>query len=263
MTSRCFVDGIAFWSPHLPGWDVARAAFRGDGSPDELPAKRPAPQLLAPAERRRAPDTVALALEVATQAVAASGRDAKDLPSIFVSSHGDLAINDYMCATLASAPTALSPTKFHNSVHNAAAGYWTIATGSMAASTATSAREFSFAEGLLDAVTQCAADDVPVLLVGFDVTAVGPLRSATVSDGLLAVALVIAPVRSERSVAAVDWSVAPGAVEATPARSEAAIALHGNAMSRCLPGFEALAQGSGEVTLPLADRLALNLRIST
>ena len=33
----------------------------------EPPARRPAPELLAPAERRRAPDTVALALEVAAQ----------------------------------------------------------------------------------------------------------------------------------------------------------------------------------------------------
>ncbi len=29
---RCYVDGIAFWAPTLPGWDVARAAFRGEGA---------------------------------------------------------------------------------------------------------------------------------------------------------------------------------------------------------------------------------------
>ena len=47
---------------------------------------------------------------------------------MFASTYGDLAITDYMCSTLAKAPMTLSPTRFHNSVHNAAAGYWSIAT---------------------------------------------------------------------------------------------------------------------------------------
>ena len=127
-----YIEGPAFWSPSLPGWDVARAAFRGEGTVTEPPAKRPAPMVLAPAERRRAPDTVALALEVAAASIAASGRNAPDVPCVFVSAHGDLAINDYMCTVLASDPSVLSPTKFHNSVHNAAVGYWTIGTGCMA-----------------------------------------------------------------------------------------------------------------------------------
>ncbi|MEO6363556.1 MAG: beta-ketoacyl synthase chain length factor, partial [Caldimonas sp.] len=134
-----WVEGIAFWAPTLPGWPAARAAFRGEGGPAEPPAKRPAPELLAAAERRRAPDTVALALEVAGEAVRQSGHAPGTLPSIFTSAHGDLGVNDYMCRTLATAPTQISPTRFHNSVHNAAAGYWTIGTGCMQASSALSA----------------------------------------------------------------------------------------------------------------------------
>ena len=103
-TPTLYIEGPAFWSATLPGWEIASAVFRGDGAPADPPAKRPSPQLLAPAERRRAPDTVALALEVAGAAVAASGRNAADLPCVFVSAHGDLGINDYMCATLAADP---------------------------------------------------------------------------------------------------------------------------------------------------------------
>src|SRR3982750_1445086 len=154
-----FIDGIAFWAPTLPG--------------------------RAPAGPRRAPDPVALALEVAAAAVRESGLDAATLPSIFTSAHGDLAINDYMCSTLANDPTLISPTRFHNSVHNAAAGYWTIATGCRAASSALTAFDTSFAAGLLEAVTQCVADEGPVLLVAFDVQAVGALKSVTRSEGLL------------------------------------------------------------------------------
>ena len=98
-----------------------------------------------------------------------------------------------MCATLAAQPALISPIKFHNSVHNAAAGYWTIGTGCLAASTAVTAFEHSFAAGLLEALTQCVADARPVLLVAFDVQSVGPLATVTTSAGLLAAALVLAP----------------------------------------------------------------------
>ena len=124
-TQRTYIDGIAFWAPPMPGWAVARAVFRGEAAVADPPARRPAPQVLPAAERRRATDAVALALEVAADAVAQSGCAPAELPSVFVSAHGDLTITDYMCATLASDPALISPTKFHNSVHNAPAGYWT------------------------------------------------------------------------------------------------------------------------------------------
>ncbi|MGR4868355.1 beta-ketoacyl synthase chain length factor [Variovorax sp. LARHSF232] len=262
MTPTLYIEGPAFWAPTLPGWDIARTAFRGEGAPADPPAKRPSPQVLAPAERRRAPDAVAIALEVAAAAVAAAGRQAAELPCVFASAHGDLAINDYMCATLVAEPTLLSPTKFHNSVHNAAVGYWTIGTGCMASSNSVSAFESSFAAGLLEAAVQCAADQQAILLTGFDVQAVGPLGTVVRSDGMLAAAMVIAPERSERTVAAFDWSLASGPTEALPLQSEAARALKGNGLADALPLFEALARGGdGEARLamPLSARLALQL----
>jgi len=262
MTPTLYIEGPALWAPSLPGWDVARAAFRGEGEPADPPAKRPAPQVLAPAERRRAPDSVAIALEVAAAAVAASGRQAVDLPCVFASAHGDLPINDYMCATLVNEPTLLSPTKFHNSVHNAAVGYWTIGTGCMASSSSVSAFEASFAAGLLEAAAQCAADQCAVLLAGFDVQAVGPLASALDSVGMLAAALVIAPARSERTVAAFDWRLSSGPTQPAVLQSAPARALAGNAMADALPMFEALARGGeASVVLPLSERLSLQLRL--
>ena len=259
-----FIDGIAFWAPTLPGWTAARAAFRGEAEPLATPAKRPSPEVLAPAERRRAPDTVALALEVAAAAVRESGLEAATLPSIFTSAHGDLAINDYMCSTLANEPTLISPTKFHNSVHNAAAGYWTMATGCHEASSALSAFDASFGAGLLEAAVQCQADGRPVLLVAVDVAATGALASVTESTGLLACALVLSPNESERAVAAFDWSLASGTTPATPIRSPAARSLAGNAMAGALPLLEAIARverghPAGSILLPLTPSLGLVL----
>jgi len=261
-TPTLYIEGPAFWAPALPGWESARAVFRGEAAPAEPPARRPSPQLLAPAERRRAPDTVALALEVAAAAIAASGRPAAEMPCVFASAHGDLGINDYMCSTLASDPKLLSPIKFHNSVHNAAVGYWTIGTGCMAASNSLSAYEHSFAAGFLEAAAQCAADRQAVLLAGFDVPAVGALSSVTTSRDLLAVALVIAPERTARTMASFEWSLVSGAPAAQRAPSDAARALKANAMADALPLFEILARGKAEaLDLPLAANLSLQLRL--
>lgn len=262
-----YIEGPAFWTPTLPGWDAARAAFRGEGTLTEPPAKRPSPQVLAPAERRRAPDTVALALEVAAASMAGAGRNAADVPCVFVSAHGDLSINDYMCSTLATDPTVLSPTRFHNSVHNAAVGYWTIGTGCMAASNSVSAYENSFAAGLLEAAVQCAADHSPVLLVGYDTPTVGALTSVTDSQGLLAVALVIAPERTERTVASFDWSMESGNGSAPAPLSDAAKTLaHINPMAHALGLFESLARVADDgppppLDLPLSSTLALRLQL--
>ena len=266
MTALAFqVEGIAFWAPTLPGWSAARAAFRGEGEAVDPPAKRPAPEILAPAERRRAPDSVALALEVASAAVRAAGRDPATLPSIFASAHGDLSVNDYMCATLAKEPAAISPTRFHNSVHNAAAGYWTIATGCRAASSALTAFDASFAAGLLEAATQCAADEGPVLLVAFDVAAVGALATVTKSEGLLATALVLAPAGAVGGAQgpSVAARLVPGPTRPVPLRSAAARALAGNAMADALPFLELLAAGgNGTLDLPLSRSLALRLAVA-
>jgi len=147
-------------------------------------------------------------------------------------------------------------------VHNAAAGYWTIATGCRAASSALTAFDASFAAGLLEAATQCAADERPVLLVAFDVQAVGALASVTRSDGLLATALVIAPADAGGSANGASFAATLVSGPSRPAalRSAAAQALGGNAMADALPFFEALALGPGSaLDLPLSRTLALRL----
>ena len=278
-----FVEAVAFWSPLLPDWSRARKAFRGEGDALEVPARRPSPVLLPPAERRRAPDSVALALEVAAAAVAESQIPPGELLSVFTSCHGDLGITDAMCTTLVENPQLVSPTRFHNAVHNAASGYWGIATGCTRASTAVSAFEHSFAAGLLEAATQAVVEDRAVLLVGYDIEARGALATTTASRGLLAVALVLAPHRGPRSIAVLECALtaapaADSAPESAPfaplSRSAAARSLAENAMADALPLFEALADvdiaaeraaGHGaeatSLSLPLSATLALHVKL--
>lgn len=180
---------------------------------------KPIASVLEPAERRRAPISVALALHVAAEACAAAGADPKSLPAVFASTHGDLGITEYMCEVMATAPRDLSPTKFHNSVHNAAAGYWTIGTGSMHAATALSAFDCTFAAGLLEAAAQAIDGNEPVLLVCYDIEGSGALGEITGSVGLVGYATVLAPciAQSPAARAALTLSRQSGAANPVPA----------------------------------------------
>lgn len=260
---RATIEGIGFWSHGLPSWDAARAYANGDTLVADAPA-RPAPQLLAPNERRRAPETVAVALEVGLAACAHAGREPAALPSIFVSARGDLAITDYMCTTLASDPRGLSPTRFHNSVHNAAAGYWTIGAGAMQPATALCAGEASFAEGLIEALAQLASGTEAVLLTAYDCAAVGPLAQVVPSEGLLGGALVLS--RHARDDAPVLEAVLGEADDAKPTHGPLFHHAARNGMAPMLPLFDVLARGGVRGTgdaaiLPASAGRTLTVRI--
>jgi hypothetical protein len=164
---------------------------------------RPVPTILPAAERRRMPDGVAVAIHVAHEAVVAAGAhvDPTTLASVFASAHGDLAIVDYLCTTLASDPAALSPTRFHLSVHNAAAGYWSIAAHDRAPTSAIAAGDDSFALGLLEAATVAVAEARPVLLVAFDTPATGVLSAAVRNSALFGFAVIVRPAGADAGVA--------------------------------------------------------------
>jgi len=267
-----YIDGLALWAPTLPDWAAARAAMRGETherpaagggpAPPAATVCRPAPAMLAANERRRAPDSVVLALEVAAAAVADSCHDGSTLASVFTSAHGDLPIIDALCTALARAPLLLSPTRFHHSVHNAASGYWAIGSACHAASTALAAFDHSFAAGLLEAACLCAADGEPVLLVGYDTAATGGLASVNRSRGLLGVALVLSPRPGPRSRWRLDWQTQAGKAAAPLLRSPAARAMAANAMADALPLAQALANDSATaLALPLSPALHLALAL--
>ena len=257
------IEGIALWGSRLPGWEAARAILRGEAAALEKASARPSPALLAPTERRRAPDTVAVALEVAARACEHAGLDPKSLPSVFASTHGDLAISDSMCETLAKTPALTSPTKFHNSVHNAAAGYWTIGVKCLEPYTAVSAYRHTFGQGLLEAASQCAIEDAPALYVAYDIESRGPLGTMATSRGLLGGALVIGAHPSARAQANVDWFVVEkSTAQSSAARPQNAALVEGNAMADCLALFEALADGEPrKLQYTLSSQLVLELHL--
>jgi hypothetical protein len=266
-----YLEGFSLWSSRMPGWDIAKSIIRGERAAQDSNSPRPSTALLPPTERRRIPDTVAIALEVAARACEASKRDPAQLPCVFASAHGDTPISDYMCSTLASTPTLISPTKFHNSVHNAAAGYWTIAVRSYAPYTSLSVYESTFTAGLLEAAMQSACESSPVLFVAFDIEAVGPLAAMSRCSGLLGIGMVIATTPRDSNARALRLHVRDeksgigsreSGIEATPARSAAAALVAGNALAPCFPFVELLAyETAGHVRLALSKHCALDIEV--
>ncbi|WP_247313428.1 beta-ketoacyl synthase chain length factor, partial [Ralstonia pseudosolanacearum] len=191
-------------------------------------------------DRRRTGPAVRVALAVGLEAVAASGRDAATLATVFAASSGDGQNCHAICETLAGEDRQLSPTRFHNSVHNAPAGYWSIATRAMAPSNVLCAYDGSFAAGLLESLCQVTVDAVPTLLIAFDTDYPEPLRAVRPIPDAFGVALVLAPEAGPHTLARIDARLtdAPATALASP---EFEPLRAGNPAARALPLLEALA----------------------
>mgnify|MGYP001816463794 FL=1 len=121
--------------------------------------------ILPPMVRRRTSLATRIAVSAASRACA--GGDLQ-MPAIFVSAAGEMRVTDGLCQAIAREAFPLSPTQFHNSVHNSASAYWSMATGSMAPMQAMSALQDCFAMGLLEAACQLQAQAGRLLLVVYD-----------------------------------------------------------------------------------------------
>lgn len=257
------ITGIGAWAPGAHDWPQLAAILRGETSYSDAATARPAGACLPAAERRRAPDGVRLAAEVATQAVAMAGVDAATLPCVFASCHGELAITDYVCTTLASAPRDLSPTKFHNSVLNAPAGYWTIATHCTAASSAVSAYTTSFAAGLLEAAAIATSDATDALFACCEATATGPLATLIFATRAFGAALVLTPRSGTRARLRIELRPRDASPAATGEAPLSALVRANPASRDALAMLAILARAQpAELDLAVSSGLALHMEIT-
>ena len=185
------IAGVSVWGPGLEGWAAARPILAGEAPHELRDSPPPPPAILAATERRRTGPVTRLALAVATEA--AAGHDAATLRSIFGSSNGDgPVVGGILAALAAGGERVVSPTQFHNSVHNAAAGYWTIATGSHEPATCLGAHDDTWAASLMLAMAHV-QEGRPVLLVCYDHPLPPPLAAKRPTPYPFALALVLEP----------------------------------------------------------------------
>lgn len=185
------LSAVGIAAPGLDGWAQAARVLRGEQPLLDTPLPPHQPTLLPPNERRRATQAVRLAFRVAEDALAHCSLAAADLAGVFASSDADTQVLHRLCTALATEARVVSPTDFHNSVHNAAPGYWSIANGSRAPSVSLSAWDASFTAGLLEAAALVQAEHLDVLLVAYDLRPPAPLYGPRIIDVDSGVALVL------------------------------------------------------------------------
>ncbi len=261
---RIYVEGVGLCGPGLPSWKASQEILAGVA--DYVPAAAaPMPSsLLPPNERRRATQIVKFALAVGTEAFAASGRDPAQTQTVFTSSGGDGDTIHAIMSTLASPVRELSPTRFHNSVHNAAAGYWSILTGSKAASSAICAHDDSFAAGLLEAAALLAAGEEAAALIAYDVQYPSPLAELRPIGAAFAAALLMTQVPTASVTCRIDLDLVHAPRQLTAMALPALELLRATTpAARCLPVLAAIALGRpAEVSLGYLGDMVIALEIS-
>jgi hypothetical protein len=240
---KVWVRGVGLLGPGLVSWAAARDVMRGLQPHASAPTVLPAPARLPPAERRRAGAAVKLALAVADEAVAQANVDPGVLATVFTSSSGEGVNCHALCETLATPAPMVSPTRFTNSVHNAAAGCWHIAVASRATSTSLCAFDASFGAGLIEAASSVYSTRMPLLLVASDSPYPEPMHSTRPLPDHFGAAFVLTPARTEHSLAELSITLdSSGKAEVTRCTDASLEALRmAVPAARSLPLLEALA----------------------
>jgi hypothetical protein len=247
-----FIEAVGLAAPGLTSWTQGAAVLRGETPYRHEPLAPHVPVTLPVNERRRATPAIKLAFQAAEDAIQASTRPAAALATVFASSDADLAIIHRISLALTSTPRFVSPTDFHNSVHNAASGYWSIAAGAQGASSTISAFDASFAAGLLEAYLLSRVDGADTLLVAFDLPAPEPLHAKRPFAHAAAVALLLTREPTARTLAAMHCGLSQDAEARLDDPALESLRL-GNPATRALPLLRQLARRDmGRVVLPLA-----------
>lgn len=213
MRLTAYIEGIGLLGPGLADWPSSQGVLTGQQAYHPHPTVLPAPAILPPAERRRSGAIVKLTLATGLEAITAAGLEAAALPSVFSSSGGDGENCHAICEMLASNDRQISPTRFHNSVHNAAAGYWSIATGAMTSASVLCAFDACFGAGLLEALTLGVVDRTRSVLLTCDTPYPEPLHGARPILDAFGMAFAIAPERGPRALAHISVTLTDAAAD--------------------------------------------------
>ena len=254
------VESIGLLAPGLAGWTASRAILAGEAPYIAAPMPMPVAALLPANERRRVTNLVKLALHVAQEAIAQACRNPQTIRTVFASSGGDSAVLDKICVALTLPDRPVSPTHFHQSVHNTTAGYWSIATGCTQPSISLSAYDGSFMAGLREAAALAWTETAPVLLIAYDVPPPFPLAERRVIIAPFGVALLLNPEPDKRRLAMLrltQTAVSAASPTTDPALETLRI---GNPAARCLALLQAIARPAGQ-RVALADDGGMGLRV--
>lgn len=255
------IVGVGVWSEYFSNWDEFCSVLAGGASPQVAALK---PELIAAKERRRAPLFVKMAVEVMDQACRMGAREPSEVATVFASVYGDMQITDYMCHTLDASPRTVSPTRFHNSVHNASIGYWAIATQSQRPANAISAYLHSASMALLEGAIQALEEDTPVLVCVQELASPATIKPIYDSEQPFSTALLLTPpAYCAAPLASVRIGVSNQKYEFPKSPEIPGVDWSSNLGARLVPLLAALATaGDVKMHLPITASSSLSLAIA-
>jgi len=124
-----FIKGVGLWTP---GFGTADAWCNGNPDAEII---KPGASLLKGPLKRRSSELTRIAVEVYEQASRMAGCDPSHVPSVWATAHGEHSNALRLLGMMHEGEGKVSPTSFHNSVHNTASGYASISTGNVHPST--------------------------------------------------------------------------------------------------------------------------------
>jgi hypothetical protein len=261
-----WLEGVGLLAPGLPGWEAAKPVLAGRQPYVHAPTVIPPSDLLPAAERRRAGLPVKLTLAAGQAGFLDAGRDPGSAATVFSSSSGDGENLHRICESLTGEEREISPTRFHNSVHNAPAGYWSIAVGAREASTSLCGHDASFAVGLIDAAAQAAAEQAPVALIASDQPYPEPLDGVRHIAASVGIALVLTPARTDKAQARLSIELVPDDGQYTalaePQLEEVRLGVPAARGLPLLAALASLAEAPAGVDLEYTGALKLRVRVA-
>lgn len=236
---RGTILGTGLLSPGLECWASGREVLAGNALWQDEPLGRVNAPGLPRAEARRATRGAHLALTVAQEALAGTSTNLEGVASVWAAADSDLAGLETNMRTLAEDLPWISPHRFQNSVHNAPAGYWSIATGCRGPATSLAAGDESFAAGLAEAFSLLQEGQERCLLVAHEEASPNSLKLPRPVSSCFAVALLLGPPGTGGQAVHLELGAPQGETPCTSPELE--VLRRENPAAKCLPMLEALA----------------------
>ncbi len=166
------IAGVGLWAPGIPSASAYLSGQRDD-------SKKPAVDIVASRMKRATSIMTRTAVEVVTQAARDAQWELDSFATVFGSAHGEIQIAAEQMVMMQEGSGVVSPARFKNSVHNTAAGLFSIAAKNKGFTTAIAAGLHTFPMALFEAwcllaseeqsrvVVSICEETLPMPIVGF------------------------------------------------------------------------------------------------
>jgi len=204
---KAYINAIGLQANGLEGWTNSQTILTAQQPYQAKPLSKYSPLFLPANERRRATSTIKLALRTAEETLQNADKQTKPVPTLFACVDGDTEISAKMTSAILMDEPMVSPIHFHNSVHNAPAGYWMIGQKNQQAASAISAGEYQIATLFLEAMSQLSKEQPEILLIAYDLPIDPVIESITQPRNPFAFGLLLSLYASSQNIAEINTKI--------------------------------------------------------